>query len=278
MRTAGVDIGGTYVRVVLLNATGKVVEQDARVQVEPQEDLAWVLSRLHAWGPVNTLGVGLAGVWSPDQSVLTMPNRPAWEGIAVGKRLSHALGIRPTVLWDAHAMLYGVAWNPARQGLDDGLLLSIGTGLMAGVVDQGRILKGTGLAGNVAWWPIGPNGERWEDLVSGQALERHGFGPAAPSLTTEADLRFFAAAEHAVTRGLTLLIQFCHPARIWLAGSVLLAGHYDQAVAQALSCAKGPGLGSIPVLRPDLGPHAGAFGAAIASIADSHRPHGNLGK
>lgn len=278
VRAAGLDIGGTYLRLVLLDDEGNVADQTERVQSEPQSDLLWATAWLHAKGPVNALGISLAGVWRDDQSVLTMPNRPAWDGVPIGQVLSHELGIRPTVLWDAHAMLYGVAWDRGRSALDDGLLLSIGTGLMAGVVDQGRILKGTGLAGNVAWWPLGPNGERWEDLVSGRALERHGLATADPPASDGVARTFWAAAEQALTRGLTLLLQFCHPPQIWLAGSVLLSGRYDQAVTAAVSSAKSPGLGAVPILRPHLGPFAGALGAALASSADSPRRRGSLCK
>ena len=108
------------------------------------------------------------------------PNLPGWEDMPLAKRLTRSLGIPVRVESDRNAAVLGESWVGAARGKSDAIVLMIGTGIGAGILSGGRIIRGAHeLSGCAGWLTVtreevhtsGTNGEL-ESLVAGPAIAR----------------------------------------------------------------------------------------------------------
>ena len=108
------------------------------------------------------------------------PNLPAWTSMPLARRLTRVLGIPVAVESDRIAAMLGESWMGAARGKSDAILLMMGTGVGAGVLSGGRIIRGAHeLSGCAGWMTVtredvptaAGNGEL-ESLVAGPAIAR----------------------------------------------------------------------------------------------------------
>ena len=174
---------------------------------------------------------------------------------------------------DAQAAAYGEFTQGAGQGADM-VFLTVSTGIGGGIVTNGALVQGaTGLAGHYGQ-TRGRDGVRFEDEVSGRAIERKaralGYELSVPEV--------FAAARDGApwaeelidgsARGVAALcadIQLTlDPARIVIGGGVGLAPGYLDRVTAHLAALRTD-------LRPALCPAALGANAGVLGIAALHR-------
>lgn len=112
--------------------------------------------------------------------VLAPPNLPGWTAVDVVTPFARRFGVRPALLNDADAgALAEWAWGAAR-GARNLVFLTVGTGLGAGLILNGRLFRGAaGLAGEVGHWrlaPVGPVGHgkagSFEGFCAGSGIGR----------------------------------------------------------------------------------------------------------
>ncbi|WP_460447480.1 ROK family protein, partial [Angustibacter aerolatus] len=131
-----------------------------------------------ASAPLRAVGVGVPGVVPPGSgSVRHAVNLGLTDEVFdLGPALAERVGAAVTVENDVNAAALGAAH---QLGLPDLALLSIGTGLAAGLVGDGRVRRGSrGAAGEVGHVPVDPLGPPCgcgqrgclEQLASGSAL------------------------------------------------------------------------------------------------------------
>ena len=150
MSSIGVDVGGSTTKAVLLDASGTVV----RHVVLPTGDVVTtVLEAVElVGGEPRKVGVAVPGIVDRESGrVRAAVNL----GLAAGSldlagELEARLGARCHVENDTNAAAFAAS---ARLGLPDLALLSIGTGLAAGVVLAGRVWHGR--RGSAGWMPAG---------------------------------------------------------------------------------------------------------------------------
>ena len=124
--------------------------------------------------------------------VLAPPNLPAWRAVDVVTPFADRFGVRPRLMNDANAgALAEWAWG-SGQGAETCAFLTLGTGLGAGLIVNGRLHRGArGLAGEIGHWRLAPDGPfghgkagsfegfcagsgigRWAQTVAASALQR----------------------------------------------------------------------------------------------------------
>jgi glucokinase len=69
------------------------------------------------------------------------PNLPGWEQMPLAKRLKRSLGIPVMVESDRNAAVLGECWCGAGRRKTDVIVLMIGTGIGAGILSAGRLLR-----------------------------------------------------------------------------------------------------------------------------------------
>ncbi len=124
-------------------------------------------------GPLRIEVIGVPGV--PDirtGGVFMAPNIIGVDRIDVPQALGDRLGIEVLMENDVNLAALGEHWMGRERDSDDLVFISIGTGIGAGIVINGKLVRGTfGAAGEVGFLPLGANPFEPESMKVG-ALER----------------------------------------------------------------------------------------------------------
>lgn len=285
----GVDIGGTKVVAAevhsddSLGATARRATPGRRVAVSLVEDaITEAVLEVAAGRPIA--GVGLAAAGFVDRSgerVMFAPHLP-WVDDPVRARLEDRWGCPVAMDNDANCAALAELTGGAAVGVDQALLVTLGTGIGGAVILGGRLLRGAnGMAGEFGHMQVKPGGRAcecgrtgcWEQYCSGNALVRRLekqqlTGPAI----TEAALAGDPAACRALEKtgrwlgvGVANLVAAFDPALVVVGGGVSAAGDLllDPARAALASSLVGAGHRVVPpIVRARFGPEAGVVGAA----------------
>jgi glucokinase len=247
------DFGGTKVALATAGLDGEIAES-LRLETDAPRGAQQVVDRaLVAAGDLIARTSALrggrpiaVGAVSPgivlEDGVLLAPNVPGWEELSLPALLREGLGLEPVrLMTDAKAAALAEArWGSLRDA-DPAVLLSLGTGLAAGVVVNGRVLSGAnGAAGEIGYILRGTRDEAGaargraplEEAVGGRAIGERGSRLLGRAVTAE---QVFASddpraralvsevlAELAVhVANLAILID---PARIAVGGGLMGSG------------------------------------------------------
>jgi glucokinase len=183
-----VDLGGTKVAAALVNRNGKVLARKS-VSVDASSTLAPVrqiveLARELAGGKgvrgrIAAMGVAVPGLVRRDGTVWA-PNLPGWKRMALARRLHRALRVPVVVESDRNAAVLGEAWRGAARGKTDAIVLMLGTGIGAGILSGGRLVRGAHELSGCAGWMVVTDQNGPETQGVGQ-LESLAAGPAIAS-------------------------------------------------------------------------------------------------
>ncbi|HZD65362.1 MAG TPA: ROK family protein [Acidimicrobiales bacterium] len=205
----GIDLGGTKVLGVVLDAHGEVLAERrlptptgpssvvaAVVEVTLALEAAVARDAPTTGGPLP-LGVGVPGLVEAGGVLRAAPHLPGVRDLAVGDRVRAALvdargrqRASQTVVVenDATGAVVGEVALGAARGVEEVLLVTFGTGLGGGLVSGGRLVRGRhGLAGEFGHMVVDPEGLAcpcgrrgcWEQYASGGGLVRLARGAAA---------------------------------------------------------------------------------------------------
>jgi glucokinase len=164
MATVGVDIGGTKCLAVAV-VDGEVAGE-TRVPTpegEPAlvETMAGVVEKLasEVGQDVDAVGLGLPGLVDREGLLRFAPNLPGVAGLPVRELLEPRLGVPVQVDNDATCAAWGERVVGAARGLDEVVLVTLGTGIGGGIVSKGQIHRGVnGFAGEVGHMVVDPHG------------------------------------------------------------------------------------------------------------------------
>lgn len=183
--TVGVDVGGTKCLGVLVDETGRVVAEH-RVATPPGGEavvdaIVDVVGELAHHGAVRAVGVGMPGLVDRRGLLRFAPNLPGVVDLDVRAAVEDRCA-RPTLVDnDATCAAWGERSAGAAKGRDDVVLVTLGTGIGAGMVLGGRLYRGAnGFSGEVGHMVLDPNGPPcvcggrgcWERYASGSGLAR----------------------------------------------------------------------------------------------------------
>lgn len=310
MATLGIDLGGTYARAAVVDADGNIVAHEKRAHGggSPEQIASVIVSVAQAvmarvpLVPVYGVGVGLAGQLHGDSGVVYVAPNLGWREVPFGALLRERLGREVIVVNDLSAALWGEYRAGAGKGEEVLLMVSVGSGVGAAVVVNGKLLSGaTGVAGEFGHVKVQPGGrlcgcgERGclEAYVGGHALADQtrelmkgprGAGisrlhvdtrPVDGRLLEEAARAGDPAASELFQRAGTLLgiavanqITMLNPGRLILGGGTLHHVHglrtaLEQGVRSQASVLSSRAL---TIVDGALGDDAGLIGAALLAV------------
>lgn len=182
--TIGLDIGGTKVLGVLLDAAGTIEAELKRASPHAGVDAlvatcTAIVNELRR--DDEAVGVGVAGLVDTTGHVRYSPNLPYVRNAALRAPLTEAIGERVIVDNDASVAAIGEVTYGAARGVKHALLVTLGTGIGGGMLLDGRMYRGAHNFGAEFGHftvdidgPMCACGERghWEALASGTALGR----------------------------------------------------------------------------------------------------------
>lgn len=149
----GIDIGGTSTKIGLVDS-GKVVASKRIPTTGHADEFAFADALAEAARQLTTDNGQLAtaiGIGAPNANQLTgiiemAPNLPWKNDIPLAQMVQERTGIRSVLGNDANAAALGEWRYGAGQGLNDLLLVTLGTGVGSGFIVNGQLVLGN--AGN----------------------------------------------------------------------------------------------------------------------------------
>lgn len=286
----GVETGGTWCVCALGTSPENLVALERFSTGHPEETLERIVAFFRDGPLPGAVGIGSFGPLdldpdSPTWGSVTSTPKPGWQDIAVAPVVAERLGIPVAIDTDVNAAALGEQRWGAGRGLDSLCYLTVGTGLGAGLIVDGRPLRGLihpevghmriphdptrdPFPGDCPW-----HGDCWEGLASGPAIAARWQVPPEelpedhPAWALEAD--YLAA-------GILNIISVASPRRVIAGGGVMAHGRLIGLVSERLHRLVG-GYLRTPLLDerladylvpPGLGDRAGVLGAiALAERA-----------
>lgn len=185
------DLGGTQLRVALVDREGALHERHATETLAQQGREAVVENLVRALGHVAGrvdkasivgIGVSMPGPIDPtDGTVYNPPNLPGWGTYSAKDRIEEALGMHASFANDASLAALAEHAYGAGRGHKDMIYLTISTGIGGGIIIDGRLYGGhKGFAGELGHMTIDRSGPICncgnvgclEALASGTAVAR----------------------------------------------------------------------------------------------------------
>jgi polyphosphate glucokinase len=166
--TLSVDIGGTGIKVMLLDSTGKPISDRMRALTPDNPTPARVLKVLEALQAqlpaFDRVSVGFPGVVKHGMTLEAHNLSPKWAKFQLEETLQKLWKKPVRVANDASVQGYGAIYG---KGVE--LCLTLGTGLGSSLFTSGHLCPGLELAHH-PW----RNGKTYEDYLGLRGLEKHG--------------------------------------------------------------------------------------------------------
>lgn len=164
MKSLGIDVGGTFTKIGLVDMRGNVVrsEQIPTIPSQGPKDFVRRAAAIVKPWKFSSAGIGLAGgVDAETGTLLFVPNLKGWTGFSFKKAFSRALGVNVVVDNDANVAVWG-GYQIALKGRGQTVVgITLGTGVGGGLVVGGRLHRGaTGSAGEIGHLTLELNGPR----------------------------------------------------------------------------------------------------------------------
>lgn len=163
----GVDIGGTKIRVGLVDANANVSafatfwSSEFKGSPNAPQNIAaairqhLVKSKIHV-KDIKAIVLGLPATLDRDQKViLSCPNFKDLEGISFAEAVIDELSVPVILERDVNLAILGEYWKGAGQGFSDVVGVFVGTGLGCGIILNGRLFTGShGAAAELGHIPV----------------------------------------------------------------------------------------------------------------------------
>lgn len=201
------------------------------------------------------MGVAVPGLVRPNATVWA-PNLRGWDRVPLASRLARRLGVPVVVESDRNAAVTGEVWRGAGRGKSDVIALIVGTGIGAGILSGGRLLRGAHELSGCAGWMVVSEEENNEFTKLG-CLESVGAGPG-----------IVRAVERALLRNLPTVLSKV-PRETMTAQDVAEAARRGDALAKKLFERTGKFLGfAVSNLISLFDPEVVVLGGGMAGAAD----------
>ena len=280
------DLGGTKIAAARVYRSGKLTHyretptppEGGRPVVEAVANLLGSLAGTDA----RAVAVDVPGLAYPDGRVWA-PNIAGWTRMPLRAALEQRLHLPVLVESDRNAFVMGEAWCGAARNCRDVVYLAIGTGIGAGILTAGRLLRGHGeVAGSAGWMAV--RGHFLPQYQEKGCLETHAAGPGIEEAgsrrlrrdTTVRDLvrmakqgdsvaqEILQEAGHYLGLGLANLVSILNPEVIVIGGGVAAAGNLLLGAARQTmrQWAQPLAVRQVRIVRSRLGARAALLGVA----------------
>jgi fructokinase len=290
----GIDLGGTKIEGIVLDAQGKELFRK-RVDTEREQGYSHILNRIRAVydelaanisNAPHTFGIGTPGAVSPKTGLLKNSNTVCMNGQPVKADLEKLLRRKIEIQNDANCFAMAEALHGAGRGHKLVFGVIMGTGCGGGIVHKGEVITGPqGIAGEWGHMSINPHGPLCycgqrgcvETFISGGGLQNRyveQFGLKKTFREIEQDFHagepnavaFMKIFFHHFGRAVANLIDVLDPDVVVLGGGVSkFDAIYTAGIAEVAKFVFNDRL-ETPIVKHQIGDSAGVIGAALIGV------------
>jgi glucokinase len=187
-----IDLGGTKCAGAIISAEGKMrTRKKVKIAGLGGDDAGNAMIELCAelldhpgLKDVDYRGIGISvpGISYQERGTVWAPNIPGWEDYPLRDKIQKSLrnSLPVSIDNDRACSIMGEYWLGAARGCKNAIHLAFGTGIGAGIIADGRVLRGQSeIAGSVGWMALDdqyPDGYQkygcFEYNASGDGLSR----------------------------------------------------------------------------------------------------------
>jgi glucokinase len=293
-RVLAIDLGGTKASLAVVAGDGAMLARVKQPSHEGGRPLSFdalaeaARDLVRAAGlegeAIVATGVVVPGIFTPRTGRAWAPNLWGPDEVPLRDELARRLPAPVVIDSDRSGCVLGEQWLGAARGCDDVVFLTVGTGIGAGVLAGGRLVRGSaGIAGAVGWMALSP---RWRgEYGRTGAFEAEAAGPAfarragcataeeAAAAARRGDpvaVRAVAETAEWLAMGTASLIGVLNPQLVVLGGGLMQAADlFLEPVRAAVPRWAQPRAG--PLCRIEitrLGEEAALLGAARLALVD----------
>ncbi|WP_035100012.1 ROK family protein [Aneurinibacillus terranovensis] len=288
----GVDLGGTNVRIALIDGNGTIIREiHAKTEANQGPDyviahIIEMIKQVKSEHTIRGIGIGAPGPLDPFKGViLDPPNLSGWNHVPLTSLIEREFAVPVVLNNDANAAALAEAISGAGIGYKSVLYITVSTGIGAGIVVDGKLVMGeqgnAGEIGNMIILPGGPkqsnlNAGALEAVASGTAIAREG----SKRLGTEVDAAgVFQMAKNGhkeaekiideamtyLAMGIANLIHVLNPSLVVLGGGVMKSKEFILPIIREKTTEYlYPSLQPFLKIEPaKLGTKAGVIGAGL---------------
>jgi len=280
----GIDVGGTKIAAAVVDEHGRILDK-RKFPVDPANTVAQIaaVARELGTGRADCAGVVIPGIYYAETGNAWAPNLWGKDPVPLGPELARELPWPVTIDSDRAAYVLGEQWLGAAKGSQDVVFVGVGTGIGAGIISGGRLIRGAGdIAGAVGWFALNP---RWlpiyeqmgcfEAEAAGPSLGRRG-GTTTEAVVDAARrdepdaLRIIDETVLYLAMGIANIVSLLNPEIIVLGGGLMQAGDlFLDSIRRAVpQWAQPMAAKQVRIELTQLGEDAGVLGAARLALLE----------
>jgi len=304
-----IDLGGTKLAVAVFTHNGDLLRKektmlDKREGAEVGQLIASQIEKFireEKEEIIQSIGISIPGIYHTREGTVWAPNIGGWNNYPLLKEVQAiAAHIPVSIESDRSCYILGEWWKGAAKNCTDAIFLAVGTGIGAGILTGGNILRGANdIAGAIGWMALQqPFDPQYVDcgcletIASGEGIAKFtrklllqnpdykGLLKNAPQLLTAIDVidaydRGDTISVQVVDRCIEIwgmaianLVSLFNPQKIILGGGVFgPAVKFIPAIyKEAMKWAQPISMGQVVIEASVLGADAGLFGAAYLAV------------
>ncbi len=195
MAVLGIDLGGTKMALAtftddgekisvnvkpLGNGQGKEVGMMVTTGIE-----TFLSSSLQEGNMIDSIGISIPGIYRHKRGTVWAPNIPGWDDYPLLEEVKAVAGDIPvTIDSDRACYILGEYWKGNARGCQDAIFMAVGTGIGAGILVDGRVLRGSNdIAGATGWMALDRPFRK--EYVSCGCYEHHASGEGIAKVARE---------------------------------------------------------------------------------------------
>ena len=288
MKILALDIGGTAIKIGLINKNGEIIERREVPTLAKEGGEALmnkILKLIGEYGCIDRIAVSASGQVDPQEGkiIFATDNIPGWTGMEIKKRIEERYNIATVVENDVNAAAIGEAYYGAAEGFENFLCLTYGTGIGGAIEEKGEIYRGcfnsAGEFGHIITHANGKDctcGSKgcYEVYASTTALVREAKEKLAiENVHGKKIFQYLSQGNDEVKEivdnwlneiiiGLVSFVHIFNPSLIVLGGGIMSQNYIIEYLRKHLAKSVMPNFRKVKLVQARLGNDAGILGAA----------------
>ncbi len=163
MAVSGIDLGATKLSLAVFSEEGKILHKETialnnRTGKQVGELITTAIKELLTHQNVvgniiRSIGIAVPGISRSKSGTVWAPNISGWDDYPLLQEVKQVSdGIPVTIDSDRACYILGESWQGNAKSCKDAIYLAVGTGIGAGILTEGNILRGAyDIAGAIGW-------------------------------------------------------------------------------------------------------------------------------